>query len=86
MSKKERSDLAIFCENIRLLRLHHGYTKKKMAEICGISTRTLTKIEQGIVPPRLKADIVFYLAQHFRLRPYQLFIPLWPEEEKGPLV
>ncbi|MGI6013850.1 MAG: helix-turn-helix domain-containing protein [Oscillospiraceae bacterium] len=76
MGNTAAGELAIFCENMRLLRQHYGYSKKEMAKISGISTATLTKLEQTIIPPKLSVNVVFKVAWHFKLKPYQMFRPL----------
>ncbi|MGI6012677.1 MAG: helix-turn-helix domain-containing protein [Oscillospiraceae bacterium] len=76
MNQTTTGELAIFCENVRLLRKYYGYSKKKMAKICHINPETLTKLEQMLMPPGLRVHIVFYIAQYFGLKPHQLFRPL----------
>ena len=76
MNQTATGELAIFCENMRLFRQHYGYSKKEMAKISGISTSTLTKLEQAIIPPKLGVNVVFKVAWHFKLEPYQMFCPL----------
>lgn len=64
---------AIFCANIKKLRISNGLSKTKMAEICGIGTKSLTTIEQGTIPPRLSASILWHISEHFKVPPHLLF-------------
>lgn len=68
--------LEILCDNVRILRKKHGYSKKRMAEICGVSIKTINKMEQGIFPPRLMIDAVGKLAFHFGIEMEALFCPM----------
>ena len=74
------SRLSLFCENFTKLRKKHGYTKKKMSEICGISVATINKMEKGIFPIRLKVDIFEPLYYHFGIRSDYMFVP-WDEDK-----
>lgn len=73
MNKTEINELTVFCENVRFLRKKYGYSKERMAKVCGVNKQTLTKIEQMIMPPRLRINVIFNICWHFRLQPYQLF-------------
>lgn len=69
-------ELAVFCENIRLLRERNGLTKKQMTEIMGIGMASLNKIEKGIVPEKLKVEALLYTANYFHYAPHELFSPI----------
>ena len=64
-----QKDCLTFCHNIKWMRLHRKLSKKKMAEILKISVGTLTKIENGMLPPRLTIEIFFNFQNHFGIRP-----------------
>lgn len=51
--------------NVSYLRKELNISKNKMAEILGIGVKTLTKIEQGILPPRLSVKVLFKIQQCF---------------------
>lgn len=51
--------------NIYYLRSENNFSKKKMAEILKIGVNTLSKIEKGILPPRLSVDVLFRLKDYF---------------------
>lgn len=61
----------LFC-NIAGLRRYYGYSKKYMATLLGIGVKTLDKIEAGVVPPRLSAEILVSLYRHFHILPAAL--------------
>ena len=65
--------LEMFSHNITLLRAHYGYSQKYMAQLLGIGVGSLRKIEKGIIPPRLKVDVVFAVQNHFLICPNALF-------------
>ncbi|MBR4017003.1 MAG: helix-turn-helix transcriptional regulator [Oscillospiraceae bacterium] len=72
--------LKILFRNITGLRKFYGYSKKEMAQILGIGIKTLDKIENGIIPPRLGVEIVFVVCQQFHIRPAVLFsVELFPQ-------
>ena len=66
----------IFCENVKKLRLTNILTKKEMAKKMRIGIASLTKIENGIIPPQLDCKVIFYLSREFELQPNELFRPL----------
>ena len=65
--------LSILFRNITALRRHYGYSKARMAKLLGIGIGSLNKIERGIIPPRLRIDIVFTVCNQFHIRPSILF-------------
>ncbi len=58
--------------NIIWLRKHHGYSKRKMAELLGIGLWSLNRLERFEIPPKLTVDILYWLHQQFRLLPHIL--------------
>ena len=44
--------------NIIWLRKHHGYSKRKMAELLGIGLWSLNRLERFEIPPKLTVDII----------------------------
>ena len=73
---KNDEQIKVFCQNIKILREKSGLSKKEMAEILEIGTASLTKLEQGIMPPRMRVNIVYQLSQNFNIQPCKLFMPL----------
>ncbi len=71
-----RSEIEIFCKNVKLLRENNHLTKKEMAKICNIGTKSLSMLEKGILPERLSASILFSLNEHFNIPLKDLFKPL----------
>ena len=76
-----------FCANIRYLREREGLSKTRMAKIMGVTTATLTKIEEGTLPRRTGVKVLFRLSDQFGIRLNRFFLPGlagWPpEEEEG---
>lgn len=54
----------IFVKNIIWLRKHYKISKKRMAEILGVDTATLTKIEHNELPDEVTVEI-FIKAETF---------------------
>ena len=63
----------IFCGNLRRLRGTHGLSKKEMAGIPGIGVKSLTLLENNIIPPRLGCELLFRASQYFKIRACDLF-------------
>ena len=76
ISKQIREEMDVFCQNIKTLRERHCLSKKEMAKILGIGVKSLTKIEQGIIPTRASTNIIFHLSHCFDVQPHNLFKPL----------
>ena len=64
--------MLVFCENVRLLRKREGLTQKEMAERLKVSVRSISMIENGIVPKRLSCDILFKIHFEFGIDPTDL--------------
>ena len=74
-----------FCANIRYLREQEGLSKTRMAKIMGVTTATLTKIEEGTLPRRTGVKVLFRLSDQFGIRLNRFFLPGlagWPPEEE----
>ena len=73
-----------FCANIRYLREREGLSKTRMAKIMGVTTATLTKIEEGTLPHRVGVKVLLRLSDQFGIRLNHFFLPGlagWPPEE-----
>ena len=73
MNKILETNLNNFANNISYLRKHYGISKKRMSELLGISTATLNKIENGILPKRLSVEILYNIECNFRISPGEIF-------------
>ncbi len=74
-------ELQIFARNVAWLRNHHGFSKKKMAQLLGIGTASLNRIERGDIPTGLGIGIFFHIHKHFGICPAdQLTRKLWETE------
>ena len=72
---KKIDDRSVFCYHIRRIRKENNMTQREMAHKLGISISTLTKIEKGIIPPRLSCSILFRVQREFGIHPKDLFAP-----------
>lgn len=68
-----KTETDIFMENVVHLRRAHGLSRRNMAEILGIGVKSLHKIERGVMPPRLRVDVLFRIQTYFNLSPAALF-------------
>ena len=70
---KNSNEIETFLYNIAYLRKHNGLSKRKMAKILHISTSTLNKIESGVLPPRISANVIWRIKVHFEVNPDKQF-------------
>ncbi len=70
-----------FCRNVAWLRKRYRLSKEKMASFLQIGTRTLTQIEQGVIPPQLNGTIIIRIWKIFEKNPCQLFGTVFEEIE-----
>lgn len=66
-------ETATFLHNITYLRKRDGLSKQNMAKILGIGLASLNLIENGQLPPRLSANIIFCVHEHFGILPKDQF-------------
>ena len=66
---------SVFCYQIKRIRKENKLTQKEMAHKLGVSVSTLSKIEKGIIPPRLSCSILFCVQKEFGIQPKDLFAP-----------
>ncbi len=66
----EKDELTLnFCKNVRALRKKHRLSKKQMGKLLGISAVSITKIESGSIPPRLKWTVFLSIFSSFGILP-----------------
>lgn len=73
MSKEEA--IKQLCTNLRFLRERTGLSKTRMAKIMGVTTATLTKIEEGTLPRRTGVKSLLRLSDRFGIRLNHFFVP-----------
>lgn len=66
-------EVLLFCENVKKLREIEKISKTKMAKKLEISVYQLSKIENGIIPPRLDISIVVKISKLYEIEPSKLF-------------
>ena len=76
-----KTQLENFLYNIAFLRKYYGYPKTKMSKILGIGTKTLSKIESGILPPRLDAKVFLKTKIHFGISVNIMFLKRISEKD-----
>ena len=67
------NDVEIFLYNIAWIRKNRGISKRKMSKILKINVRTLDKNENGILPPKLNANIILEIYCNFGVSPSMQF-------------
>ena len=70
------------CDNIKLIRKVNDLSQKEMAKKLGIGVKTLSKLEKGIISPRLSTSLIFEISKCFDIPIQDLFSKL---ELRGPL-
>lgn len=75
-------EIEILCKNICYLRRVHGLSKKEMANKLGIGIYSLTKLESGILPPRLTTNVLLRIYDVFGIKPAKMFLPLGAQWEQ----
>ena len=58
-----------FMHNVVYLRKKHGLTESEMARLLGISTRSMHKLENGIMPLRMSMDALIAIWKRFGITP-----------------
>lgn len=58
-------ELENFARNIAKLRKEQGISKREMAGALGIGRWSMDKLDAGMIPPRLGAEVLFYAAHYF---------------------
>ena len=71
--EENNAQLAILCENIRIIRKREGLTQKKMAQKLKISVKSLSKLEKGVVPHNLSCEFLINVYLEFGIRPKDIF-------------
>ena len=66
-------EIQIFMHNVTWLRKQNGLSQKEMAVWLGVGVGTIRKIERGVLPPRLVADVVWGIQDSFQIPPRELF-------------
>ena len=73
MKSITEKEIENFMHNIAWLRKKHNLSKKQMAQICHIGVPSLNKLENGIMPRKLRVDIVFAIYRYFGIHPTDQF-------------
>lgn len=69
----KETEIMLFCENIKSIRKTNKLSKKEMAKLIGIGTKSLTLIENGRLPPKLGCDVLFEIQKKFGIAPKTIF-------------
>ena len=69
----EQTEISIFCENVKRLRKREKMSKKEMAQIMHIGVRSLTTLENGKIPVRMRCEVLLRLKCHFEITVEDLF-------------
>ena len=60
-----RAERKVFCNNVKKLREINKLSKKEMAKRLHISVRSLSMLEQGIIPPRMSLQVAIEISKEF---------------------
>ena len=64
---QQDSEFANLCHNLTVLRQRHKLSKRAMATILHVSSRTLNALESGRVPHGMGPEPIFYAAAYFHI-------------------
>ena len=78
MRWETEEELRCFMRNMAQLRAEHGLSKREMAKRLGIGVGTLNKLEQGQLPARLSASVIYSIYREFGVLPSRQFADLSP--------
>ena len=65
------ANLDLFCHNIHSLRKYCKLSQKEMAGQLHIGIKSLRKLENGVIPPRLDIHILLYIHRNYGFTPTQ---------------
>ena len=71
-TKENDKQLLNFCENVKFFRERYGFSQTEMAKRLGIGVKSLRKIENGEVPPRLSCIVLFTIQREFGIKPTRM--------------
>ncbi len=76
MNNREEShrQLVNLCENIKALREQEGLSVEELAEQTGVPLATLVRLERVSLSRVFSLRHLFALADHFQVRPCELFL------------
>ncbi len=69
-----------FCENVRKLRKINRLSKSEMAKLLRIGVKSLSKIESGVIPKRLKCEVLVRIKSVFGISYTDIFLEM-PEPD-----
>lgn len=69
MAHLEMNHLA---NNLTYLRKENGISKQELADIMGVGLWTVTKLERGELPPRMKVEALFRIQHRFGVSVHRL--------------
>lgn len=70
---ENEEEIKILAKNIAWLRNENHLSKKEMAALLKIGIPSLTQIESGDLPPRLRVNIIFEVQKVFGIAPKTIF-------------
>ena len=75
-----QDEILVFGENVKKLRKKENLSKKEMAEIMGVGVRSVTMLENGVLPLRLDVKALQRLSFRFGIKIEDLFSEI-PEND-----
>ncbi|MBR2473751.1 MAG: helix-turn-helix domain-containing protein [Clostridia bacterium] len=70
-----KSEIEIFGENIKNLRINKGLSKKDMSKLLGIGVKKLETLEKGELTKILTIEIVYHIKRNFDYMPSEMLTP-----------
>ena len=75
-----QDEILVFGENVKKLRKKENLSKKEMADIMGVGVRSVTMLENGVLPLRLDVKALQRLSLRFGIKIEDLFSEI-PEND-----
>lgn len=72
MNKEAHGELEFLGQNLTYLRKENGISKQELADIMGVGLWTVTKLERGELPPRMKVEALFRIQHRFGVSVHRL--------------
>lgn len=75
ISEQNNRYLQAMCRNIRALRTERGITVQEASAVAGIPAKLLCQLENGVLTDEMTVDILFALADYFKIKLHEFFDP-----------
>lgn len=75
MSAYKQECIRILSENVKAIRKMHKLSQKEFAKRLGVGVWSISKLENGILPPRLSTEFIFDMEDEFKIPAHKIVGP-----------